>query len=324
MVFLDKWLNIIRNCNVDNTYKMAWAKAITEISLEIDYNNENESIEITFEQIAKKVLKYYWEQTIYFNLIQGSNPNKPPKILSLTKELIDKYQEKVGSKQPVKFYKSMVETVCKADYERRISRIVTVLKQDVSYRFLNLGSENTEDVYIYNRGDDKLVISKDYLLELKTNYQIVFDTINYRWTSILEGFNHSPRISKKVKVIDLEEVKRKPLGKFKEYIEYENQDSICFICGERIVGETPSIDHIIPWSYLYDDNLWNLVFTHRSCNSSKSNSIPNEETIKQLEDRNLRLLSILNDKRIDDKIAYDLENAIEGNFVRKFWISCQG
>lgn len=323
MNFLDKWLHIIRNCSVDNTYKMAWAKAITEISLEIDYNNENESIEITLEQIANKVLKYYWEQTIYFNLIQGSNPNKPPKILSFTKELIDKYQEKVGSKKPKKFYKSMVETVCKDDYKRTIGKIVTGLKQDVSYRFLNLGRENIESVYRYNRGDDKLVISKDNLLELNRNYQIVFDTINYRWTSILEGFNHSPRISKKIKVIDLDEVKRRPLGKFKGYIGYENQDNICFICGERIVGETPSIDHIIPWSYLYDDNLWNLVFTHRSCNSSKSNTIPSEETIKRLEERNIKLLNILKDKGIGDKVVYDLENAIDGNLVRKFWVSCQ-
>ena len=323
MNFLDKWLTIIRNGSVDNTYKMSWAKSITEISLEIDYNNESEYIEITLEQIAKKVLKYYWEQTIYFNLIQGSNPNKPPKIVSLTKELIEKYQEKVGSKQPVKFYKAMVEKIVKDDYERTISRIVTALKQDVSYRFLNLGREKVEGVYEYSKGQDKLIMTKANLLELNRNHLVVFDTINFRWTQILEAFNYAPRIAKKVRVIDLEEVKRKPLGKFKEYIEYENKDKSCFICGKEIVGETPSIDHVIPWSYLYDDNLWNLVYTHGSCNSSKSNIIPSENTIKRLEDRNIRLLKILKENGIGDKVAYDLENAIEGSLVKKFWISCQ-
>lgn len=95
------------------------------------------------------------------------------------------------------------------------------------------------------------------------------------------------------------------------------------ICGEKIIEETPPIDHVIPWSYLYDDNLWNLVFTHRGCNSSKSNIIPSKETIKRLENRNIRLLNILKDKGIGDKAVYDLENAIEGNLVKKFWISCQ-
>lgn len=324
MDFLSKWLNIIRNGNVDNTYKMAWAKAITEISLEIDYNNESQYIEITLELIAKKVLKYYWEQTIYFNLVQGSNPNKPPKIVSLTKELIDVYQEKVNSKQPLKFYKAMVETVVKGDYERTINKIVIALKQDVSYRFLNLGSKKIDNIYEYTKGNDKLIMPKTNLLELNRNHLIVFDTINFRWTSILEGFNHSPRISKKVKVIDIKKVKRKPLGKFKEYIEYENKENICFICGKKIVNETPSIDHIIPWSYLYDDNLWNLVFTHKNCNSRKSNIIPNEEMVNRLEERNKRLLDILKENEIDNKFTFELENAIENNLVKKFWVSCQG
>jgi dsRNA-specific ribonuclease len=323
MTFLDKWLNIIRNCNIDNTYKMAWAKAITEISLEIDYNDESEYIEIYLKQIAEKMLKYYFDQTIFFDLIQGSNPNKPPKIISLVKELINTYQEKVGSKQPVKFYKAEVDKIIKYNYDKTINKIVAVLKQDVSYRFLNLGGEKIENIYKYNKGDDKLVILKSNLQELNRNYLIVFDIINFRWTQILEEFNLSPKISKKVKVIDIEEVKRKPLNKFIKYIEYENKSRECFICGEEIIGEKPSIDHVIPWSYLYDDNLWNLVFTHKSCNSSKNNIIPSEETIKRLEDRNIRLMNILRTKGLDNKITFELENAIKGNLVRKFWISCQ-
>ena len=35
------------------------------------------------------------------------------------------------------------------------------------------------------------------------------------------------------------------------------------------------VDHILPWSFLYSDDLWNLVYSHRSCNSSKSNIIHN-------------------------------------------------
>lgn len=324
MDFLSNWLNLIRNCNVDNTYKMAWAKAITEISLEIDYDNESEYVEITLEQIAKKVLKYYWEQTIYFNLIQGSNPKKPPKIVSLTKELIEVYQEKKSSKQPVKYLKSEVKDIARDEYNKTIKKIVTTLKQDVSYRYLNLGREKIKGIYNYKKGDNELYISEGNLRTLKENYLIIFDTINYRWTQILEGFNHSPRISKKVRVIDVEEIKRKPLSKFIKYIEMENRKRICFICGGEITDETPSIDHIIPWSYLYDDNLWNLVFTHRSCNSSKSNIIPSEDMIKRLEARNKRLLKILHEKDVNNKYTFELENAIENNLVKKFWVSCQG
>lgn len=324
MSFLFQWLNIIRKCNVDNTYKMAWAKAITEISFEIDYNIEDEYVRITLEQIANKVLKYYWEQTIYFDMIQGSNPNKPPKIIQLTKELIQIYQERTKSRQPIKFYKSNVDYILEKDYKTIVKKIVSALKQDVSYRFMNLGGTRVQEIYEYEKGKNELLIKKDNLQQLKNNYLIVFDTINYRWTQILEGFNHTPRISRKVRIIDIEEVRRKPLNRFKRYIELENYDHFCFICGKKIVGETLSIDHIIPWSFLYDDNIWNLVYAHKGCNSSKSNLLPDEEMINRLELRNTKLLSIMKDKGIGNKTLFDLENAIEHNLVKKYWISCQG
>lgn len=57
-------------------------------------------------------------------------------------------------------------------------------------------------------------IADDNMRELKENSLIVFDAINYRWSQMLENFNHSPRICKKVKIIDEDKVRRKPLTKF--------------------------------------------------------------------------------------------------------------
>lgn len=36
-----------------------------------------------------------------------------------------------------------------------------------------------------------------------------------------------------------------------------------------------SLDHFVPWSYVAHDELWNLVPTTKSLNSSKSNDLPN-------------------------------------------------
>jgi len=140
--FLNSWYTIIRNCNYDNTYKMAWAKAIVEIALEVDYESCEEMYEIMLKEIASKVIKYYWNQTIFFNLIQGSNPLKPPKILTTTKELINKYQS-LNTVQPIRFervhHKLDSDIIVSKHYERAINKIITTLKADVSYRFLNVG-----------------------------------------------------------------------------------------------------------------------------------------------------------------------------------------
>lgn len=39
-----------------------------------------------------------------------------------------------------------------------------------------------------------------------------------------------------------------------------------------------SIDHFIPWSYVASDELWNLIPTVKSINSSKSNNLPDWDT----------------------------------------------
>ena len=147
------------------------------------------------------------------------------------------------------------------------------------------------------KGDDKLEILALNLNILKDNHEDLFDLINYRWGLILETFNSSPRINKKVKIIDEQDVKRSSLSKFKEYLDIENPQRICFICGKHIDNPELSIDHVIPWSYLYSDDLWNLVYVHKSCNSSKSNIIPLEEDIQKLKDRNKRLLQKIRGKR---------------------------
>lgn len=325
MNFFDKWLYIIRNCSFDNTYKAAWAKGITEIAVEYDYENKQEDvIEISLTIVAQKVIRYYWEQTLFFDLKQSSNLVKPPVIVSIVKGLIISYQAMTGSLKPIKWFKANVEDLCKQEYDKAIKDIVKALKADVSYRFLRIEGMEIQGIYEYEQKADSLYIAMDNLKQLKDNSLIVFDAINYRWTQMLENFNHSPRISKKIKIIDEDNIRRKPLNKFSAHINVENPEHVCFLCGFVIVEETPAIDHVIPWSYLYSDDLWNLVFAHQRCNSSKSNMIPNEDMIVRLEERNSVLLNLLQTSGIKDKHVSELKMAIDNNYVKKFWIACQG
>ncbi|MBT6144165.1 MAG: hypothetical protein HOH74_01975 [Gemmatimonadetes bacterium] len=81
-----------------------------------------------------------------------------------------------------------------------------------------------------------------------------------------------------------------------------------------------SIDHVIPWSFMFSDDLWNLAYCHSGCNSSKSNKMPTENTIERLEGRNKRLL----DSLPPSKMRSELYMAIQNNHLRSFWISFKG
>lgn len=309
--YVSNFLKIIRNCSVDNTYKMAWAKALVEISCE---SHKNKKIELT--DIAKKIFKYYWNQTIYFDLVQGSNISKPPEFITEVKKQIEKYYVIKKTRRPIHFER--IDSEINLD----LKKLVRILKQDVSWRFLKLKKEIIL-LYIYEKGNDFLVLEHQNIIEDYSD--VLFESINFRWTQILENFNSSPRIAKKIRVLDLKEVKRNSLSKFRQFLDVENPTHNCFICGEKIVAETPSIDHVIPWSFLFSDDIWNLVYTHKTCNSQKSNTIPTEKDIEQLEQRNVRLYNLLNsEKKFNSKKpTKELKIAIEKDYVKKFWISCK-
>ncbi|MGB4984214.1 MAG: HNH endonuclease domain-containing protein [Erysipelotrichaceae bacterium] len=311
---------IIRESNYDNTYKMAWAKALVELSTQIATHEPY--VTISFNEIAKKYLKYYWNQTIFFDLKQGSNPLKPPKILTLTKEMIEQYFINTKSNNPVlyekaeaKFEKHHLIDI----YEKTIKDIVSTLKQDVSWRFLNING-NINQLYKYTKGNDYLVIENKLLQQLKENEQDLYDLINYRWGLILETFNSSPRINKKVKIMDEREIKRNSLIKYKTYLDLENEEHHCFLCGQPINENNLSIDHVIPWSYMYSDDIWNLVYVCKSCNSIKSNKIPTIKDINNLKARNITLLNQMENHHIYNKLYDELKTAIDKDYIDKFWV----
>lgn len=140
---------------------------------------------------------------------------------------------------------------------------------------------------------------------------------------MLEGFNYSPRISRKVRAIDEDNIKRSSLKKFHKYLDlmFEDGQRKCFYCGEVIDSNDVSVDHVIPWSYMFSDDLWNLVYCHKGENSQKSNRLPSKEDIIRLENRNVLLLDRMEPKSRD----YDqLQIAVEKDYIKKFWTSFKG
>ena len=321
--YLDDFKLIIRECDYSNTYKMAWAKAIVELSGKYS-NRLEEKVNINLYEIAEKMFKYYWDQTIYFNLLQSA-PNQPPVILQRVKEIIAIYQDNKKDYKPIVFNKidDEFKTKYKKEFDRAIKASVTNIKTYVMNKFLNLNG-NKYDFYIIYK--DYITFNTDDLKELFSNQQDLFDLINYRWSLMLEDYNSSPRIGKKVRIMDEQKVKRTALSNFDVFLDFENKDHICFICGERISDDKLSRDHVIPWSYMYSDDLWNLVYVHKECNSSKSNTTPTIDEINKLKERNLKLQAELHeafgDKKL--KILQEFDYAIEHDYVDKFYLGCRG
>ncbi|WP_305151131.1 HNH endonuclease domain-containing protein [uncultured Dubosiella sp.] len=97
----------------------------------------------------------------------------------------------------------------------------------------------------------------------------------------------------------------------------EDGNIIDFYTGKVLEANDISIDHVIPWSFMYSDDIWNLVITSKSVNSSKSNSVPSKKVIRRLEERNKELVEIVKDPKYHE----ELQVAIDNNYVQKFYVA---
>ena len=96
-----------------------------------------------------------------------------------------------------------------------------------------------------------------------------------------------------------------------------NYQAIDFYTGKVLQENDISVDHVIPWSFMYSDDIWNLVLTSKSNNSSKSNIIPSQGVIESLKERNARLVKLINDNKYKDELLL----AIENDYVDKFYLA---
>ena len=207
----------------------------------------------------------------------------------------------------------------KNNYAKTVEKVAKTLHENVAWRFKNVDGKALE-IYQIDKGSNLVIIDYSAALELREYSIVLSKLLNYKWAQLLEKFNFAPKITSKVNGISQSKINRESLSKFKNQLlkEFEDGHIIDFYSGDEISINDVSIDHVIPWSFIYSDDIWNLEITSKSKNSSKSDSIPSEDVIEKLKARNIKLLDI-----VDEKYKEDLKLAIDAKYVDKFFRDCR-
>lgn len=326
--YINKWLIILDEMKNDNTYKLAWGRAIIEICLEKDLTNIDADITINFKEIGKKMLKYYWNQIFYFDLKQASNNinNKQPEIVKFTKELINDYKNIYQTTKPEWFNRVFPNNnvFLNSKFDRIIEKKIPVtLKSNVSWRFARVRNISDIGVYKLDLQNKNIILKYNEVIQLKDFGRILIQLFNYKWALLLEKYNLSPKIVNKVRGSGYENIKRSSLEPYKKILllQYCEEQPRDFYTNELLSNSDVSIDHVIPWSFIYDDDIWNLVITSKLNNSKKNNSFVSEDFIEKLIKRNQKLIELLNKQQNKKykKYVYDLKYSIENNIVRELY-----
>ena len=316
--YIQQWLDIIENMANENTYKLAWGRSLLECVRMLDIILPFHTF--SFTEIAHRMLRYYWNQVAFFNLRQG--PSKKPILVQETEKLIKFVNEKRRSNTPLWFdHAESILLQYSNVYETSINRMAKVLGHDVAWRFMRIKGEN-HPLYTLDLNQREVGFTMHQVMILKEYAYVLSQLLNYRWAQLLEKFNQAPEIALKVKGLSQEKLRRSSLRQYRDILlsTANNGSIIDFYTGQPLSQSEISVDHVIPWSFMYSDDIWNLVLTSKSYNSTKSNIIPSDSTIKRLQVRNKNLL-----KQLPQETKYyrDLKMAIDLDYVEKFYTICK-
>ena len=274
------FLSIIDRGSKDNTYKFALARALLDYCRDHADASDN-ALEIPYKYFADKFMRYYFYQEYKFRIRQNFRPDVPPRAIRILRDVF-------GPNAPGDF--DMLERSKVENARRRfMSLIFGHARRKTSlviprFQKMSRGSTSLEERMFYDYDDDRqmLTLKPDAFDFFRQNHPVLSKVVLVGWAKFLEKIN--PSLPMLVAKIERDEAKRGTLTPYRNL--YLKHWCHCFYCNCRLEREFIQVDHFIPWSYLFDDNAWNLVLACRDCNCKKSSALPPVEFRDELIARN--------------------------------------
>jgi len=281
---------VLTRGRMTNSYKPALLRALAEHGRV----NPAESV-VEWPWLAERFLEYYWPLATRYRIRQATDPSRDPVVMRLIREL------------------SLAPRTTFTQFRRRSPALIRALIARLSHpgteccldevvpRFHQVGGNPPAMLYSYQNVGDPLMLSSSSLEFLTGNYEVLRLLAIGRWVRFTEQYSSAPRLYEKIQ----NAAKRKPLARQGRALQQVGEAVTCFYCN-AVLEDNVEIDHFIPWSFVVEDKLWNLVVSCSDCNSKKSDGIA-LYFLDSLFERNRRLALIIEEDAAPPALARDLK-----------------
>ena len=117
-------------------------------------------------------------------------------------------------------------------------------------------------------------------------YKIEIEQLNYyAWAKFLEDVNADDFTKQLISKLERSTPQRKNLSIYRDILRQEFESNTCYYCGCKL-GNNPHVDHVLPWSFVKSDHLWNFVLSCPKCNIKKKNKLPSRHDLANVIIRN--------------------------------------
>ena len=110
----------------------------------------------------------------------------------------------------------------------------------------------------------------------------------FAWAKFLDKVNRSNPSVHLIEKLEMSTPQRKNLSVYRDILRREFESDNCFYCGSKL-GKSPHVDHVIPWSFVKSDHLWNFVLACPRCNTKKNDLLPSKQKLAEVTVRNQKM-----------------------------------
>lgn len=289
---LDAFVSAMTQGANNNTYKFALARFLLDHSI-----CDTKSQGVSYGEIAECFFDYYWPQECKSRLRQGPQTQTPRVIKIIRTKFGEGYHPK--SLADVKGEHSTAVSYCIQKITKHcFNDVIPRLEDDAEHYFgKRRGNKSYRRIFYdyiameYHDASNNRRIDpgggirvNPHLMEFfHDNYKPLLCVVMWQWLKFLEKVNSGmPRLSEK-----LDGSVFGPRNQNDYLQDLKMTGDRCFYCNAGLKpGRYTHVDHFLPYDYIGNTDMWNLVLACQICNSTKSNKIPPECYVTKLKLRN--------------------------------------
>lgn len=276
----------------DSSYKYGFLKSIID-----NLYNADENLMLSFDQLFLKFAEIYWNLILKYGIRQkgSTNDNRQTYLEQILYEMAKKYNISEGV--PFESLPDNITTEVLHKIKMRCKKyVVGALFEDTKKLF-----------YSFSKKDEWIQINP-LMYEFICKHKLIIEKLNYyEWAKFLEKVNDESVTLHLLDKLDLS-AKRNNLLAYRKILFEEFEERNCFYCGRKLLKGKVEVDHVIPWSFIKDDNLWNLVLACHECNRQKSDKLPDISYMNALVERNNDIIIEMDEKEMknyrNEKLKY--------------------
>jgi len=253
---------LARDALWSTTYKPALLKALVRLVA------RGAGRTISLADVGEQFVALYWTQTVVFHLRQAAVISKEPEVVRAIRTAADAAATR------------RLDGLSPAIRTNLVRGMQRILKINVLRAFHRSKPAHMPELFMWRDGMEHIELSETAHAFIAANALALETVANYWWAGYLEKVNTlAPYIIEKVR---RDGARRGSLAPYLRILAALDSAQ-CFYCG-RPFGENAGIhvDHVLPWSFLLQDPLWDLVMACSRCNLAKSDSLPDLRFIDKL------------------------------------------